>query len=203
VLDRSGVDPALVGQVIGGTTALVGAGLTDVALACGTESMTRIPIGANYGEQLGLGRPVPKAYQRHYEFLNQFKRHYEFLNQFKFAERIAECYGITCDRAGAFGLASRQRAAAAWAQGRFDGEVVTGPVEADDGEASWLAKDEGLHEHAGTSSPDSSRCFPTVSTRRAPARRGLAAGRRGPVDDAARPARRGAGPARAQPPGPG
>jgi acetyl-CoA C-acetyltransferase len=184
VLDRAGVDPATVGQVIGGTVtqvgeqsfnlartawlaeglpqqvaastvdaqcgssqqaftlaaALVGAGLTDVALACGVECMTRIPIGANYGKQLGLGRPVPKAYQRHYEFLNQFKS----------AERIAERYGITRDRADAFGLASQQRAAAAWAQGRFDGQVVTGPVEAEDGETAWLAKDEGLRE----TSPD-------------------------------------------------
>jgi acetyl-CoA C-acetyltransferase len=180
VLDRTGVDPALIGQVIGGTvtqvgeqsfnlartawlaeglpqqvaastvdaqcgssqqaftlaTALVGAGLTDVALACGTESMTRIPIGANYGKQLGLGRPVPKAYQRHYEFLNQFKS----------AERIAERYGITRDRADTFGLASQQRAAAAWAQGRFDGQVVTGPVETEDGGAAEVARDEGLRQ---------------------------------------------------------
>jgi acetyl-CoA C-acetyltransferase len=184
VLDRTGVDPALIGQVIGGTvtqageqsfnltrtawlaeglpqqvaastvdaqcgssqqaftlaTALVGAGLTDVALACGAESMTRIPIGANFGKQLGLGRPVPKAYQRHYEFLNQFKS----------AERIAERYGIARDRADAFGLSSQQRAAAAWAQGHFDGQVVTGPTETEDGEAAWLAQDEGLRE----TSPD-------------------------------------------------
>jgi acetyl-CoA C-acetyltransferase len=184
VLDRTGLDPALIGQVIGGTvtqageqsfnlartawlaeglpqqvaastvdaqcgssqqaftlaTALVGAGLTDVALACGVESMTRIPIGANFGKQLGLGRPVPKAYQRHYEFLNQFKS----------AERIAERYGISRDRADAFGLTSQQRAAAAWAQGRFDGQVVTGPAETEDGEAAWLAKDEGLRQ----TSPD-------------------------------------------------
>ena len=184
VLDRTGVDPALVGQVVGGTvtqvgeqsfnlartawlaeglpqqvpattvdaqcgssqqaftlaTALVGAGLAQVALACGVESMTRIPIGANFGKQLGLGRPVPKAYQRHYEFLNQFKS----------AERIAERYGITRDRADAFGLLSQQRAAAAWAQGRFDGQVVTGPAETEDGDAAEVARDEGLRE----TSPD-------------------------------------------------
>ena len=43
---------------------------------------------------------MPKAYQRHYEFLNQFKS----------AERIAERYGITRDRAEAFGLTSQQLA---------------------------------------------------------------------------------------------
>ena len=184
VLDRAGVDPALVGQVIGGTVtqvgeqsfnlartawlaeglpqevaattvdaqcgssqqaftlamALVGAGLTEVALACGVESMTRIPIGANFGKQLNLGRPVPKAYQRHYEFLNQFKS----------AERVAQRYSISRDRADAFGLISQQRAAAAWAQGRFDGQVVTGPAETEDGDAAEVARDEGLRE----TSPD-------------------------------------------------
>jgi len=178
VLD--GVDPVMVGQVIGGTVtqvgeqsfnvtrtawlaeglpqevpattvdaqcgssqqaftlaaALIGAGITEVAVACGGESMSRIPIGANYGQDLGLGRPVPKAYQRHYEFLNQFKS----------AERIAQRYGIGRDRADEFGYLSQQRAAAAWAQGRFDGQVVTGPVETEDGEPVSVARDEGLRE---------------------------------------------------------
>ena len=74
----------------------------------------RVPIGANYAKD--LGRPLPRAYQRHYEFLNQFKS----------AERIAQRYGIGRDRADEFGYLSQQRAAAAWAQGRFGGQVVTG-----------------------------------------------------------------------------
>jgi acetyl-CoA C-acetyltransferase len=186
VLDRAGdgLDPARVGQVIGGTVtevgeqsfnvtrtawlaeglpqevpattvdaqcgssqqaftlaaALVGAGLTDIAVACGVESMTRIPIGANYGKQLGVGRPVPKAYRQHYEFGNQFQA----------AERIAQAYGIGRDRADEFGYQSQQRAAAAWAQGRFDGQVISGPVETEDGGPVSLARDEGLRE----TSPD-------------------------------------------------
>ncbi len=174
------LDPALVGQVIGGTVTqageqsfnvtrtawlaeglpqqvpattvdaqcgssqqaftlavgLVGSGITDIALACGVESMSRIPIGAAYRKELGLGRPVPKAYQRHYEFSNQFTS----------AERIARRYGIDRDRADQFGLLSQQRAAAAWAQGRFDGQVVTGPAETETGEQVSLARDEGLRE---------------------------------------------------------
>ena len=174
------LDPALVGQVIGGTVTqageqsfnlartawlaeglpeqvpattvdaqcgssqqaftlaagLVSSGITDIALACGVESMSRIPIGAAYRKELGLGRPVPKAYQRHYEFVNQFKS----------AERIADRYGIDRDRADEFGLLSQQRAAAAWAQGRFDGQVVTGPAETEAGEPVTVARDEGLRE---------------------------------------------------------
>jgi acetyl-CoA C-acetyltransferase len=179
-LDRSGVDPASVGQVIGGVVTqvgeqaydltrtawlseglpqevpastvdaqcgssqqaltlgagLVGAGITDVVLACGVESMSRIPIGSNYGKDLGLGRPVPKEYRRHYEFLNQFQA----------AERIAERYGIDRDRADQFGCLSQQRAAAAWAQRRFDGQLVPAVGATEDGEPVFLARDEGLRE---------------------------------------------------------
>ncbi len=179
-LDRAGVEPAGVGQVIGGvvtqvgeqsynltrtawlaeglpqevpastvnaqcgssqqaltlSAGLVGSGITDVVLACGAESMSRIPIGSNYGKDLGLGRPVPREYRRHYEFLNQFQA----------AERIAERYGIGRDRADQFGLLSQRRAAAAWADGRFDGQVVTGAGATEDGEPVTLARDEGLRE---------------------------------------------------------
>jgi acetyl-CoA C-acetyltransferase len=179
-LDRAGVEPSLVGQVIGGVVTqvgeqaydlartawlaeglpqevpastvdaqcgssqqaltlaagLVGSGITDVVLACGVESMSRIPIGSNFGKDLGLGRPVPKEYRRHYEFLNQFQA----------AERIAERYGIDRDRADRFGYLSQQRAAAAWAQGRFDGQLVTAAGATEDGEPVSLARDEGLRE---------------------------------------------------------
>jgi acetyl-CoA C-acetyltransferase len=115
---------------------LVGSGITDVVLACGVESMSRIPIGSNYGKDLGLGRPVPREYRRHYEFLNQFQA----------AERIAERYGIDRDRADQFGCLSQQRAAAAWAKGRFDGQLVTAAGATEDGEPVSLARDEGLRE---------------------------------------------------------
>jgi acetyl-CoA C-acetyltransferase len=115
---------------------LAGAGLTDIVLACGVESMTRIPIGANYGKSIGLGRPVPKAYRRHYEFLNQFQA----------AEKIAERYGIGRERADEFGLISQQRAAAAWASQRFAGQIVAAAIETEDGEPVQLAADEGLRD---------------------------------------------------------
>src|SRR3984885_2308805 len=113
---------------------LVGAGLTDIALACGVESMTRIPIGANYGKSVGLGRPVPKAYRGHYELLNQFQA----------AEKIAERYGMALESADELGLLSHARAAAPGASQLFAGQVVTAAIEAEDGELVQLAADEGL-----------------------------------------------------------
>ena len=101
-------------------TALVGSGVVDAAVACGVEVMSRVPIGSNSSKKLGLGVPIPKPY---------FAR-YEMTSQFEGAERIADKWGISRDDADAFGLSSQQRAAAAWAEGRYDGQWVA--VEAHD-----------------------------------------------------------------------
>jgi acetyl-CoA C-acetyltransferase len=110
---------------------LIGGGLADVVVACGVESMSRIPIGANFKKELGLGRPIPPEYLQRYRFLNQYQA----------AEAIAAKWGVTRQRADEFGLTSQQRAAAAWAEGRFAGQIA--PVETD---AGVIARDEGLRE---------------------------------------------------------
>ena len=153
VIDRSGIDPAAVEQVVAGcvsqigeqafnvgrtawlaaglplevaattvdtqcgssqqatglATALVGSGVVDVALACGVEAMSRVPIGSN--AKGDYGRPIPKSY---------FAR-YEFTSQFEGAERIADQWGITRDDADEFGFRSQQLAAQAWAEVRLGG----------------------------------------------------------------------------------
>ncbi len=186
IIDRTGIDPSEIGQVVGGcvsqvgeqafnitrtawlsaglplttaattvdtqcgssqqatnlATALVGSGVVDVALACGVEVMSRIPIGSNGSKNLGLGVPIPKTY---------FDR-YEMTSQFEGAERIADKWGITRADTDAFGFASQQRAAQAWAEDRFAGQYVT--VEAPDvddngipsGTFHTVARDEGLRE---------------------------------------------------------
>ncbi len=123
-------------------TSLVGAGVVDVAVACGVELMSRVPIGSNSSRKLGLGVPIPKTYFGQYEFTSQFEG----------AERIADKWGVTRADADAFGLASQQRAARAWAEGRFDTQVV--PVDApdldDEGKPTdtthHVARDEGLRD---------------------------------------------------------
>jgi acetyl-CoA C-acetyltransferase len=186
IVDRSGIDPAAVGQVVGGcvsqvgeqafnitrtswlaaglplsvaattvdtqcgssqqatnlATALVGSGVVDVAIACGVEVMSRIPIGSNGNKNLGLGVPIPKTYFEQYEMTSQFEG----------AERIADKWGITRDETDAFGFSSQQRAAQAWAEGRFDGQYVTvdAPDRNDDGSLAdtfhTVARDEGIRE---------------------------------------------------------
>jgi acetyl-CoA C-acetyltransferase len=123
-------------------SSLVGAGVVDVALACGVEVMSRIPIGVNSSKKLGLGVPIPRTY---------FGR-YEFTSQFEGAERIADKWGISREDTDRFGLASQERAARAWDEGRYDGQWV--PVEAPDvdeqgeptGSTHTVQRDEGIRE---------------------------------------------------------
>jgi acetyl-CoA C-acetyltransferase len=119
---------------------MVRAGVVDVALSCGVESMSRVPLGAAIRGE--FGRPTPKSY---------FER-YEVTSQFEGAERIAEKWGVTRDDCDRFGLESQQRAQRAWAEGRFEREVL--PVDAPDlgedgkptGTTHRVARDEGLRE---------------------------------------------------------
>jgi acetyl-CoA C-acetyltransferase len=119
---------------------MVRAGVVDVALACGVESMSRVPLGAAVRGE--FGRPTPKTY---------FDR-YEVTSQFEGAERIAEKWGVTRQDCDEFGLLSQQRAQHAWAEGHFEREVL--PIDAPDlgedgkptGTTHHVARDEGLRE---------------------------------------------------------
>lgn len=123
-------------------TALVKAGVVDVAVACGVEVMSRIPIGVNSSKKLGLGVPIPKPYFDQYEMTSQFEG----------AERIADKWEITRDDTDAFGLRSQQLAAQAWAEDRFATQIIA--VEAPDvdeegnptGTTHTVTADEGLRE---------------------------------------------------------
>ena len=129
-------------QATGLAASLVASGVVDIAMACGVESMSRVPIGSNSAKSLGLGVPVPKSYFDQYEFTSQFEG----------AERIADKWNITRADTDAFGLASQQRAARAWAEGRFDGQYIE--VEAPDldaegnptGTTHRVTRDEGIRE---------------------------------------------------------
>jgi acetyl-CoA C-acetyltransferase len=119
---------------------LIAGGAVDIAVACGVEVMTRVPIGIS--AKNGPGRPTPKSYSGHYEFTSQFEG----------AERIAEKWGVTRQDTDEFGLQSQQRAAQAWAEGRFEREVlpIDAPILGEDGEPTGetrrVERDEGLRE---------------------------------------------------------
>src|SRR6476661_8963085 len=95
---------------------MVAAGTIDVGLACGVESMSRIPLGANV--PAGLGDPRPEDWT------------IDMPNQFEAADRIARHRGLTRADLEAFGLASQRKARVAVDEGRFKREIaaITAPV---------------------------------------------------------------------------
>jgi len=117
---------------------LIAAGAIDVGVGCGVEAMSRVGLGANIGT--GVGMPKPPSWT------------IDMPNQFEAAERIAKRRGLTRADLDAFGLRSQRNAAAAWAAGSFDREVV--PVKAPvldasrqpTGESATVDRDQGLRE---------------------------------------------------------
>lgn len=123
-------------------TALVAAGVLDVAVAGGVEVMSRVPINSNSTKKLGFGVPIPKTYFPQYEFTTQFEG----------AERIADKWGVTRSDADELGLRSQQLAAQAWNEGRFDSQIVAvdAPDLDDEGKPAKtthkVERDEGLRD---------------------------------------------------------
>jgi acetyl-CoA C-acetyltransferase len=99
---------------------LIKSGVVDVAVGCGVELMSRVPMGATVPKDGSLGKPVTRRYWEHHEFTTQFEG----------AERIAEQWGIEREDCDAFGKLSQDRAARAIAEGHFETQIV--PVAAPD-----------------------------------------------------------------------
>jgi acetyl-CoA C-acetyltransferase len=116
---------------------LIAADAIKVGVACGVEAMSRVPLGANVGQD--VGKPRPGSWD------------IDLPNQFVAAERIARRRGLSRAETDNFGLRSQTAAQLAWSQGRFDREVV--PVKAPvldagraAGETRTVDRDEGLRE---------------------------------------------------------
>lgn len=92
-------------------------GAYDVAVACGVESMSRIPMGtASMGKDL-QGDAVTTRYPE------------GFVNQGISAELVARKWGLTRDDVDQYALLSHQRAAAAAAAGDYTNEIVAVEVD--------------------------------------------------------------------------
>ncbi|GIH80658.1 steroid 3-ketoacyl-CoA thiolase [Planobispora longispora] len=180
LVDRAGIDPAIVEQVFAGcvtqageqgghvgryawlyaglpyqtgvttvdaqcgssqqavhlVAALIQAGVIEAGVACGVEAMSRAPLGSN----VLPASPRPDDWS------------IDMPDQFTAAERIARRRGLTRERLDWFGARSQRLAAKAWADGRYDREVVkvTAPVLGQDGqptgESRTVERDQGLRE---------------------------------------------------------
>ncbi|MEU8266410.1 steroid 3-ketoacyl-CoA thiolase [Sphaerisporangium sp. NPDC049002] len=123
-------------QAVHLVAALIQAGVIDAGVACGVEAMSRQPLGSN----VLPAKPRPDDWS------------IDMPDQFNAAERIAKRRGLTRERLDAFGARSQRLAAKAWADGRFEREIipVAAPVLDDDGrptgESRTVARDQGLRE---------------------------------------------------------
>jgi len=179
LVDRSGVDPGRVDDVIGGCVSQVGeqstnvarnawvaaglpqsvpattvdrqcgssqqavhfaaagvvAGHYDLAVACGVESMSRVPLASN--ARGGTG-PFPPS------FLDVIEG--RLWMQFRVAQVLAEQWKITRQDMDEYALESHRRAAAATDSGHFAREIVPVPLRDEHGVAGTetLAADEGI-----------------------------------------------------------
>jgi acetyl-CoA C-acetyltransferase len=157
-LERSGIDPARVGQVVGGCVSQVGeqsfniariawlsqgfpqeVAATTVDAQCGS-SQQATSLGAAMvasgmedvvlccGVEMMSRVPLGSNMKDGVPMGASYMAHYQPTSQFQGAAMIAEEYQITREDTDAFGLRSQQRASRAWQEGRFDREIV--PVEA-------------------------------------------------------------------------
>ncbi|WP_329189285.1 thiolase family protein [Streptomyces sp. NBC_01428] len=157
LVERAGIDPALIDDVVGGTVDQVGeqamnttryavlsagfpesvpattvdrqcgssqqavhfaaqgvmSGAYDIVVACGVESMSRVPMWSNV--PAGTDPFGPGVAERYPEGL---------VPQGISAELIAAKWGISRERMDSYAVQSHRRAAEAWDSGLFDAEVA-------------------------------------------------------------------------------
>jgi acetyl-CoA C-acetyltransferase len=185
VLERAGIDPASVDQLIGGCVTqagqqasnvtrnawlsrgvdytaaattidcqcgsaqqannlmagLIATGGAKIGIACGVEQMSQVPLGT-----------AARGGGGYYKDKDSWPWPDEATSQFEAAERIAKLRGFSREDLERLGVASQERAARAWAEGRFDREIVPvdAPVMTKEGEPTGetlrVEKDQGLRE---------------------------------------------------------
>jgi acetyl-CoA C-acetyltransferase len=157
-IERSGIPPQRIGQVVGGCVSQVGeqsfnitriawlsqgfpeeVAATTVDSQCGSSqqatSLGAAMIAAGMedvvltcGVEMMTRVPLGSNMKDAVPMGESYMSHYQPTSQFQGAAMIAEEYQITRADTDAFGLRSQQHAIRAWEEGRFEREVV--PIEA-------------------------------------------------------------------------
>ena len=137
-------------QAVATAAMMVQSGAADVVVAGGVESMSRVEYyttdmrgGARAGtvklhDRLERGRERSQPVER-FGYIS---------GMIETAENLARDHQITREAADAFSAESHRRAAAAWAEGRFEREVVPVAVPQKKGAALSFASDEGIRADA-------------------------------------------------------
>ncbi|WP_374550726.1 acetyl-CoA C-acetyltransferase [Sphingobium yanoikuyae] len=125
-------------QALHFAAATVMAGVQDVVIAAGVESMTRVPMGLPWtlAAKHGFGTYRSPGIEARYPDTP--------FSQFGGAEMMARKYGFDRAALDAYALESHHRAAAATQAGKFDAEIVPLEVETAEGETLIHKVDEGI-----------------------------------------------------------
>jgi acetyl-CoA C-acetyltransferase len=133
-------------------------GRTEIVLAGGTESMSRVPYfaeGARWGMRMGNMELVDGMYR------DGFNDPLSGLVMGETAENLARQYEISRDEQDAYALRSQQRAQAAIESGRFEAEIVPLDIKGRKGETTSFARDE--HARSQTTLPDLAKLSPVFA----------------------------------------
>ena len=113
-------------QAIHNATQAIAAGDADIAIACGVENMSRVPMGSDMGG-----------------FSNDLLDRYHIVPQGYSAELIASKWGFSREELDEFSLESHEKAAKATDNGHFEREIVPLEVETEFGHEIF-SQDEGI-----------------------------------------------------------
>lgn len=112
-------------QALHAASQAIRSGDADVVIAAGVESMSRVPLGSDYGEW------NPRLMERH-----------PLVHQGIAAEMLVKRYRLTREECDRYSLESHRRAAHATAEGRFRREIL--PLE---GAHGMVGDDEGIRRN--------------------------------------------------------
>ena len=127
----------------------IAAGDMDIAVAGGTESMTRAPfVVTRSGDSWARNLETADTRLGWRLVSPRMQEMYPPISLGETAENVADKYGITRERQDQFALRSHHRAAAARDAGRFDAEIV--PVTTAKGETDQRRGHQGGHHAGGT-----------------------------------------------------
>ena len=133
-------------QAIVNACMLVQTGAADVVMAGGVESMSNIEYYSTdmrWGARSGSVK-LHDRLDRGRERSQPEHRFGKISGMIETAENLAREYNITRDEADAYAARSQQRAAAAWAAGKFADEIVRIEVPQKKGASVMVERDEGV-----------------------------------------------------------
>lgn len=141
-------------QAVLSAAMMVQTGAADVVVAGGVESMSNIEYYSTdmrWGSRAGtvkLHDRLERGRER-----SQPEERFGFISgMIETAENLARCYGISREASDAYAIESHRRAAQAWAEGRFEAEVVPVSVPQRKGEPLLFSRDEGIRADANLES---------------------------------------------------